>query len=257
MASSTIQGDLWGVYAEDWAYRTEPGTAALWRTILDECEVAPGNELLDLGCGGGGLAVLAAERGATVSGYDASESLSRIAARRVPSGDFQLGDLESLPYADASFDIVTACNSLQFCDDQKKAVLEARRVVKPGGKLAIGMWCEPERCEISAVFKVIQSTMSAPPPDKHLSLAVREHLLSLLASAGATVHSEGEVECVFEAASDEDAWLAMRAPGVMVSIARAIGEDRLHEAVMEGLAQFRTPSGGYRMANWFRYVLCS
>ncbi len=72
---------------------------------------AGGNLLLvDAGCGGGGACVLAAERGAFISGLDAAQALLAIAQRRVPRGDFRRGDLEALPFPDQFFDAILACN---------------------------------------------------------------------------------------------------------------------------------------------------
>ena len=58
-------------------------------------------ELLDAGCGAGLALQIAAKRGATVTGFDASAALLEIAAERVPGADLRRGDLESLPYGDA------------------------------------------------------------------------------------------------------------------------------------------------------------
>jgi ubiquinone/menaquinone biosynthesis C-methylase UbiE len=52
-------------------------------------------------------AQIAAERGAVVTGIDASSMLLEIARSRVPNGDFRVGDLEALPYSDGAFDVVT------------------------------------------------------------------------------------------------------------------------------------------------------
>ena len=62
--------------------------------------IGHGTELLDAGCGAGLAAQLAAERGAVVSGLDATSALLAIAAERVPNGEFAAGDLESLPYGE-------------------------------------------------------------------------------------------------------------------------------------------------------------
>jgi cyclopropane fatty-acyl-phospholipid synthase-like methyltransferase len=66
--------------------------------MLDAAKVGQGRCFFDAGCGGGGASVLAAQRGAHVSGLDASEAPIAIARERVPHGDFRVGDLEALPY---------------------------------------------------------------------------------------------------------------------------------------------------------------
>jgi ubiquinone/menaquinone biosynthesis C-methylase UbiE len=87
--------------------------------------------LLDIACGSGFAAHLASERGAVVSGIDASEGLVTIAHARTPNGDFRVGDMFALPFPDASFDTATSFNGIwKGCD---AALIEARRVLLPGG----------------------------------------------------------------------------------------------------------------------------
>jgi ubiquinone/menaquinone biosynthesis C-methylase UbiE len=73
----------------------------------------PAVRLLDAGCGQGCSAGSRA-RGATVFGIDAAPALLDIARERVPLGTFDLGDVGNLPYADATFDVVTGINSFQY-----------------------------------------------------------------------------------------------------------------------------------------------
>src|SRR5947208_11011986 len=104
MGSATVQGPLWGRAAHDWAELQEPMALPLWEAMLDAAAVGPGTRLLDAGCGAGGASVLAAGWGAQVNGLDAAPALVAIARERVPDGDFRVGDLEALPYADDTFD---------------------------------------------------------------------------------------------------------------------------------------------------------
>ena len=83
---------FWGAKARDWAELFEPMGTPLWEAMLDSTAVGRGTRLLDLGCGGGGASVLAAERGAQVAGLDAAQALIDIARKRVPKGDFRVGD---------------------------------------------------------------------------------------------------------------------------------------------------------------------
>ena len=86
-------------------------------------------------CGGGGASILAAERGAQVSGLDAAEGLIAFARQRVSNGDFRVGDIESLPFDDDSFDVVFAANSVQYSEDRVAALRELGRVCTPGGRM--------------------------------------------------------------------------------------------------------------------------
>jgi ubiquinone/menaquinone biosynthesis C-methylase UbiE len=83
---------------------------------------------------------LAAERGASVSGLDASENSIRIARERVPAGNLHVGDLENLPFPDDTFDYVTGFNSFQFAGNSVVALCEAKRVAKPGANVVVMTW---------------------------------------------------------------------------------------------------------------------
>lgn len=255
MQTATVQGELWGAKAEDWTEICEPQTQGLWSAMQDAASVGEGTSYLDLGCGGGTAARRAAQKGARVSGLDASEALLRVAKRNVPSGDFRHGDIEDLPFADDSFDVVTASNSIQFVEDKPRALREIRRVLAPGGRFAIGMWCEPDRCDMGNVFKALAETLSAPPSHEP-SLSARENLIGLLESNGFRVVREEEVQCVFDWASLEECWRGIGSAGMMVGAARQVGEETLREAVLDVAKRYQRPDGSVRMVNWFRFALC-
>ena len=82
-------------------------------------------------------AEIAAARGAVVSGIDAAEAMLSIARSRVPDGDFRQGDLEDLPFADESFDVVTGFNSFQYAGNPVAALREAGRVARRRGFVVI------------------------------------------------------------------------------------------------------------------------
>ncbi len=85
MGSSEIQGELWGRAPVDWAELMEPVHKPLWEAMLDATQVGEGTDFLDVGCGGGGASILAADRGAQISGLDASEPLLDVARQAGPS----------------------------------------------------------------------------------------------------------------------------------------------------------------------------
>ncbi|MDX2701313.1 class I SAM-dependent methyltransferase [Streptomyces sp. PA03-6a] len=99
-------------------------------------EVA-GRRILDAGCGAGALFAALRDRGALVSGFDASSGMLELARRRLGEGaDLQVADLGSpLPYADDTFDDVVASLVLHYVEDWGPALAELRRALKPGGRL--------------------------------------------------------------------------------------------------------------------------
>src|SRR5882672_11277133 len=104
MTPKTAQahGRLWGVRARDWADFQEGTVRPVFQAVLERTRVGPGVRYLDVGCGSGMAAEMAAASGAEVSGVDAAEAMLSIARSRVPTGDFREGDLEELPFADAT-----------------------------------------------------------------------------------------------------------------------------------------------------------
>ena len=100
--TADINGRLWGARASDWANIQEGTVRPVYEAVLERTHVKSGTRYLDVGCGAGMAAQIAAARGAQVSGIDAAEALLDIARLRTPGGDFRLGDLEELPFEDAA-----------------------------------------------------------------------------------------------------------------------------------------------------------
>ncbi|MFC1413833.1 class I SAM-dependent methyltransferase [Streptacidiphilus sp. N1-12] len=96
-----------------------------------------GRRILDAGCGSGPLFAALRDRGATVSGFDASAGMLALARRRLGDGaDLRQADLGApLPYPDDTFDDVVASLVLHYLEDWGPALAELRRVLKPGGRL--------------------------------------------------------------------------------------------------------------------------
>jgi ubiquinone/menaquinone biosynthesis C-methylase UbiE len=91
--------------------------------------------LLDVACGNGDDMKMYYDLGAIVSGIDASVEMMDIAKSNLPYADLRLGLMESMPYADASFDIITSKYAIQTSTDVPKVLSEMTRVLKPGGIL--------------------------------------------------------------------------------------------------------------------------
>lgn len=112
--------------------------------LLRAADFRPGDRVLDVACGTGVIARLAAERvGATgaVTAIDVAPDMVEVARRSPapaqPSIDWHVGDATSLPFPDGAFDVVTCQMGLMFIDDRAGAVAEMRRVLAPGGRLVV------------------------------------------------------------------------------------------------------------------------
>jgi SAM-dependent methyltransferase len=114
------------------------------KEFFDRLEVAPGTRLLDVGCGAGQLALIAARSGAVVTGCDiATNWLDKARARAAAEGlqvTFEEGDAECLPYNDGEFDVVTSLIGAMFAPQPTLVAAELTRVCRPGGIIAMANW---------------------------------------------------------------------------------------------------------------------
>jgi demethylmenaquinone methyltransferase/2-methoxy-6-polyprenyl-1,4-benzoquinol methylase len=108
-----------------------------WRRIAAQAVVKPGDRVLDACCGTGDLARAAHREGGRVTGLDFSERMLERARRKSSEIDWVCGDLLALPFAGGSFDAATVGFGVRNVEDLGKALRELRRVVRPGGRLAI------------------------------------------------------------------------------------------------------------------------
>ena len=194
--SGTWWGPLFGARAATWAATWEGpegwGTP-VYTHVLDQAQVGPGTTLLDCGCGAGRFIRLAAERGASAAGIDASRELVEIAAKQNPEADLRVGDLEALPWPDDGFNIVTGFSSFQFTDDHAGALAEARRVSQGDVWVVI-----PTRLDDSAIPKVFTTLMPLLPSEARpilkrsgmYALSAPEALDEVLATAGMISRSD-------------------------------------------------------------------
>jgi demethylmenaquinone methyltransferase / 2-methoxy-6-polyprenyl-1,4-benzoquinol methylase len=108
-----------------------------WRRLTAEAVVGPGDRVLDACCGTGDLALAAQAEGGKVTGLDFSEAMLERARRKSADIEWIRGDLLRLPFQDGAFDAVTVGFGVRNVEDLDRALGELRRVLKPGGRLAI------------------------------------------------------------------------------------------------------------------------
>jgi SAM-dependent methyltransferase len=255
--SASVQGELWGARARDWAELQEPAQHELYPPVFDAAGVGRGTSLLDVGCGSGVAAAIAHERGAQVSAIDAAPPAIEIARERVPDSEFRVGELEALPYDDDAFDVVTGFASFQYAADPVHALREARRVARPGGAVAMLTWGRPEHCEAAAILEALGSLLPPPPPGAPgpFALSAPGALEDLAQRAELTVRQAAEFGTRWEYPDHETALRAHLSSGPAAKAIGTAGEDRVAAAVADAIAPFRTASGGYALENSWRYVV--
>jgi SAM-dependent methyltransferase len=141
--------------------------------------VRPGMRVLDVACGSGNLAVIAARGGGVTSGVDIAANLvaqakARAAAERLDIA-FAEGDAEALPYADGSFDAVVTMYGAMFAPRPEVVAAELHRVVKRGGFVAMANWT-PEGF-IGKMFEVFKAHLPPPPGVPSTMLWGREDIV--------------------------------------------------------------------------------
>jgi demethylmenaquinone methyltransferase/2-methoxy-6-polyprenyl-1,4-benzoquinol methylase len=108
-----------------------------WRRITADAAVRPGDRVLDACCGTGDLALAAAAAGGRVTGLDFSEQMLERARRKSSAVAWVRGDVLVLPFDDESFDAVTVGFGMRNLEDLGRGLKELRRVLRPGGRLAV------------------------------------------------------------------------------------------------------------------------
>jgi demethylmenaquinone methyltransferase/2-methoxy-6-polyprenyl-1,4-benzoquinol methylase len=108
-----------------------------WRRVTAESVVRPGDRVLDACCGTGDLALEAERRGGRAVGLDFSERMLERARRKSSTIEWVRGDALALPFEDGVFDAATVGFGVRNLDDLELGLRELRRVLRPGGRLAV------------------------------------------------------------------------------------------------------------------------
>jgi SAM-dependent methyltransferase len=158
----------------DWGSGNYERTAAelepVAEAVVGMAAISPGQDVIDLACGTGNAALLAAGRGARLVGIDASARLLEVARSRACAQgvdvDFREGDLLELPLADGTADVVLSVFGVIFASDPAQALREVERVLRPGGRVLLSAWIPagPIDAMLGAMGRILGRVSPAPPP---------------------------------------------------------------------------------------------
>jgi SAM-dependent methyltransferase len=186
---------------------------------------------------------------------DAAEALVAIARARTPSGDFQVGDMFALPFADDSFDIATSFNGIwKGCE---AALAEARRVLVPEGRLGLTFWGRYERLGLMPYFlKVIElSTPSHAAASMEQGDTGRPGVIEeMLANTGFELVERGAVDVLNEWPDTATAVRALAAAGPSVPAIEAVGYEAFCGALGEVLSPLCDQDVGLRVISEFGWI---
>jgi SAM-dependent methyltransferase len=254
---------MWAAAAPAWAEHasySDARGADIAETMLGLAAPQPGERVLELACGPGGLGLTAAVRVAP----DGEVVLSDVVAEMTAIASARAGalgltnvstrelDLEDIAQPDDSYDVVLCREGLMFATDPRRAVSEFRRVLRPGGRLALAVWGPRERNPwLGIVFDAVSAQLERPVPPPGIpgpfSLADAGELEALLRDSKLTDVAVSELPAPLRAASFEEWWTRTSAlAGPLAGVLAAL-PDRAVDAITARLQQasspYQTPAG--------------
>ena len=246
-----------GAYESGWQAQLAPAHDLM----LDMVAPQPGERVLDVACGTGlvslRLAAAVGERGSVV-GTDISERMveaaSSIAGGRVVSHvQFLRHGAEAMPFPDASFDAAVCALGLMYVPDPVRALCEMRRLLKPGGRVAVAVWGARQRCGWAEVFPITDARVASEVCPLFFQLGTGDTLARALAEAGfADVRRERLPTMLAYASADAALAAVFRGGPVALAYSR-FNEATKHSAdaeYLDSIAAYRW-GDGYRIPGEF------
>ena len=254
---------MWGAVAGGWAEHAafvDARGAQITEAMLELSLPKPGERVLELACGSGGPGLAAAERvvpGGEVVLSDVAAEMTAIAAARAAA----LGlrnvstrelDLERIDEPDGSYDVVLCREGLMLVPDPSRAAREIRRVLRPGGRVALAVWGPRARNPwLGLVFDSVSAQLGTPMPPPGIpgpfSLEDADRLAWILADAGLTDVDVRELPTPYRAASIDEWWTRTCALAGPLARKLAALPDHAAQALRaragEAISAYETPTG--------------
>lgn len=258
--------------ARDWAEIQERMLVPLYEAVYERLEVGSGTRLLGLGCGSGLALLMAASRGASVTGVDPSapERLALARERLLPDagpdmrphGDTRLveGGPDDVSGPDVpAFNLVTAFQPIGCTAGDSEGLSGLLESTVPltgrGTPVVLAGWGPPERCTTSSVLRVatkladpLRSTGSWRP-------ALRDDLEEVAQRAGLKPDGSGRVACPFGYADTESAVRGLLSTGLFDAAVGATDQVQVDKELTEALHPHKRRDGTIWMPNVFRYLI--
>ncbi|MGV0098325.1 SAM-dependent methyltransferase [Streptomyces californicus] len=272
-----------GSRARDWAEIQERMLAPLHEAVYDRMEVGAATRMLALGCGSGLAMLVAAARGAHVTGVDSDrERLALARTRLLPGADGDetpahsphpaggrarlMEDGGPAPFAadGAPYNLITVFEPIGCAAGDSEGLVPALRSAVPlavrGASVVLTGWGPPERCATADVLRVAARLAdSARPPRTEPGRwrpTLRDDLEDVAARAGLRPDGSGRVSCPFGYANVGSAVRGLLSTGLFDAAVRATDRSQVEKEVAEALHPHRRPDGTVWMPNVFRYLVC-
>ncbi|MDT7843623.1 class I SAM-dependent methyltransferase [Streptomyces justiciae] len=269
-AGETSRADL-GARARDWSEIQERMLVPLYEAVYERLDVGHGTRLLGLGCGSGLALLMAASRGAAVTGVDAScpERLALARERLLPEawgtrarGDTRLVDGTPQDAADAetpAYTLVTAFEPIGCLAGDSEGLGELLRAANPlaerGAPVVLAGWGPPERCTTSSVLRVATKLADPLRGTGSWRPALRDDLEEVAQRAGLKPDGSGRVACPFGYADLDSAVKGLLSTGLFDAAISATDQAQVDKEVAEALHPYQRRDGTVWMPNVFRYLI--
>ncbi|MFD4599734.1 class I SAM-dependent methyltransferase [Streptomyces sp. NPDC058464] len=270
-ADSTPRVNLWA-RARDWSEIQERMLVPLYETVHERLEVGPATRLLGLRCGSGLALLMAATRGAAVTGVDLSPERLALARERLlpdpaPSARARgraARIVEGSPGAAAdaqapAYNLITAFDPVGCLAGDAEALggllAEATPLAERGAAVVLTGWGPPERCATSSVLRVAAKLADPLRSASSWRPAGRDDLEEIAERAGLRIDGSGRVSCPFGYADVDSAVRGLLSTGLFDAGIAAADQEQVGKELTEALHPFQRANGTVWMANVFRYLI--
>lgn len=261
-----------GSRARDWAEIQERMLAPLYEAVYTRLEVGPATRMLSLGCGSGLALLMAAGRGARVTGVDTDLERLALARARLRPGPEDRGapatgpclvDSVTEAAADGPHDLITAFTPIGCAAGDGDELVRALGTAVPsagrGSTVVLAGWGPPERCATSAVLGVASRLAEdgRTPGSGSWRGPRRDDLEDVAFRSGLNPDGSGRVACPFGYADMDSAVRGLLSTRLFDAAVRATDRWQVEKEVAEALHPHRRPDGTVWMSNVFRYLVCT
>ncbi|MFC9684096.1 methyltransferase [Streptomyces sp. NPDC056948] len=256
--------------ARDWSEIQERMLVPLYEAVHERLDVGPATRLLGLGCGSGLALLMAAARGATVTGVDSSPERMTFARERLQPEAWgtrtraEARLVEGSPRDAAvpgapAYSLVTAFEPIGCLagdsEGMSELLAEATPLAERGAAVVLAGWGPPERCATTSVLRV--ATKLAEPLRNTGSWrpALRDDLEDVAQRAGLKPDGSGRVACPFGYADVDSAVRGLRSTGLFDAAMTATDQVQVDKELTEALHPHQRQDGTVWMPNVFRYLI--
>lgn len=259
-----IQRYGWDLAATDYEPLWQAQLAPAHAAVLARAALHPGERVLDVACGTGLVSLAAAEAvgsAGQVLGTDLSQRMveaarERAAQRGLSHLRFMRMDAEQLALPDAGFDVALCALGLMYVPDPDSALRELRRVLRPGGRMALAVWGERARCGWAALFPIVDEEVRSEVCPLFFRLGQQDTLARCCAEAGFSQVTQQRIAATLCYADGDAACGAAFVGGpVAMAWSRFDGavRARVQARYLEAISAWREGSG-YRLPGEFVIV---